>query len=78
MQGKPVPATKGGVGTVQRRDFENHMIEDLENGFISKHKIWFNDETHFQLNGYLGKQKWLIGLLKIIISESSRHCIHKG
>ena len=63
---------------MRRGNFANHMVEQFENGSIEEHKIWFNDKTHFQLNGYLNKQKWLIGLLKIIISESSRHCIHKG
>ena len=43
---------------VRRRDFANHMIAELENGSISEHKIWFSDEAHFQLNGYVNKQNW--------------------
>ena len=49
---------KGGGGTMQRRNFANHMVEKLENGSNSAHKILFSDETHFQLNGYLNKQNW--------------------
>ena len=41
-----------------RRDFANHILDELETGSISQHKIWFSDEAHFQLNGYVNKQNW--------------------
>ena len=43
---------------VWRRDFANHLVKEFKNGSIGVHKIWFSDETHFQLNGYLKKQNW--------------------
>ena len=34
------------------------MIKELENGSINEHKVWFRDESHFQLNNYIAKQNW--------------------
>ena len=64
--------------TVRRRDFANHIVEELQNRSIRKHKIWFSDKAYFQLNGYLNKHTGATGVCKILISVSSRHCMLKG
>ena len=51
-------STKGEGDTARLRDFVNQMVEELENRSIGVYKIWFSDETHFQLNDYLNKQNW--------------------
>ena len=56
--------------TVRRRDFVNNIVEELENGSISEYKIWFNDEAHFQWNGYVNKTK----LAPLGYGKSSSQC----
>lgn len=41
-----------------RFDFANEMIELIENNSIDINRIWFTDEAHFDLNGYVNKQNW--------------------
>ena len=42
----------------RRLDFSNLMIEKLENRAIDIGQIWFSDEAHFHLNGYVNKQNY--------------------
>ena len=63
--------------TVWRRDFGNYIVEEFENGSINEHKIWFSDEAHFQLNGWVNRQNCCHWVQKIFISVSSLHYIQR-
>lgn len=42
------------------------MMEMLERREIDPFKIWFSDEAHFHLQGYVNKQNWCHwGIVKI-------------
>lgn len=43
---------------IRREDFGNLMVEMFESGKIDIDKIWFSDEAHFHLSGYVNKQNW--------------------
>lgn len=43
---------------VQRFEFSNKLINMKESGEIEFNKIWFSDEAHFYLHGYVNKQNW--------------------
>ena len=68
----------GGENIMWQRNLANHIVEEFENDSLGQNKIWFNDETHFQLNAYLIKQNWHHSGTDIFMSVSSRHCIQKG
>lgn len=42
----------------RRLDFANQVIPLLENGTIDLEKLWFSDEAHFYLAGYVNKQNF--------------------
>ena len=46
------------VDVNRRLDFANLMLEKIENKEIDISKIWFSDEAHFHLNGYVNKQNY--------------------
>lgn len=46
------------VDVSRRLDFANLMLEKIEKNEINIKKIWFSDEAHFHLNGYVNKQNW--------------------
>ena len=39
-------------------DFANLMLEKIDLKEIDLKKMWFSDEAHFHLNGYVNKQNW--------------------
>jgi hypothetical protein len=44
---------------IQRRlEFANLILEMVRNKEIDPKKIWFTDEVHFQLDGYVNKQNY--------------------
>ena len=42
----------------RRFDFANVIIEMMESGQLDPRQIWFSDEAHFHLRGYVNKQNW--------------------
>lgn len=44
--------------SIKRLEFANRMITMKESGEIDFGKIWFSDECHFQLEGYVNKQNY--------------------
>ncbi|XP_054160040.1 uncharacterized protein LOC128958250 [Oppia nitens] len=48
---------KLGKYDIERRfDFANDVIQKIDTGAIDINKIWFSDEAHFWLEGYVNKQ----------------------
>lgn len=41
-----------------RLQFANLKVELIESGEIDVMRIWFSDECHFHLSGYVNKQNW--------------------
>ena len=46
------------VDVTRRFEFTNLMLEKIDLGIININNIWFSDEAHFHLNGYVNKQNW--------------------
>jgi transposase len=44
----------------RRLDFANVCLNMIENNEIDSGNIWFTDEAHFHLDGYVNKQNWRI------------------
>lgn len=44
----------------QRLHFSNQLLEKIDEGEINPHQIWFTDEAHFYLNGYVNSQNYRI------------------
>lgn len=42
----------------QRVDFAKHILIMMDNEGFDVGCIWFTDEAHFQLNGFMNKQNW--------------------
>lgn len=42
----------------RRFDFANEIIERIENGSMSLERVWWSDESHFDVSGYVNKQNW--------------------
>ncbi|EZA55534.1 hypothetical protein X777_03788 [Ooceraea biroi] len=42
----------------QRLDFANTFIDQYDNGQIDPNFIWFSDEAHFWLDGYVNRQNY--------------------
>ena len=53
----------------QRLEFANRMMTLKDSGEIDFNNIWFRDEAHFHLQGYVNKQNW-----RFWGTESHRHC----
>ncbi|GFU09001.1 hypothetical protein NPIL_504081 [Nephila pilipes] len=51
------PLKKGGNGTMTRVCNE---VGRIDNNTFHVMKVWFNDEAHFTLDGYVHKQNWRI------------------
>ena len=50
-----------GEKSIERRfDFANLLIEMVEHNQLNPELIWFSDEAHFHLDGYVNKQNWRI------------------
>ncbi|GBN16286.1 hypothetical protein AVEN_66613-1 [Araneus ventricosus] len=45
----------------QRFDFENEILTMIDNEGFHVVCIWFTDEAHFHLNGFLNKRNWRFG-----------------
>lgn len=45
---------------VRRFEFANHLLSLIDSGEIDLKKIWFSDEAHFWLHGYVNKQNFRI------------------
>ena len=43
---------------IRRFDFANTLVEKIEREDFDVNRIWFSDEAHFQLHGYVNKQNW--------------------
>lgn len=46
------------VDVTRRLDFANLILEKIDSNKINIKKMWFSDEAHFHLNGYVNKQNW--------------------
>lgn len=46
------------VDVTRQENFGNLMVEMIESRQIDINKIWFSDEAHFHLSGYVNKQNW--------------------
>lgn len=44
----------------QRLEFANDVVGRIDNNTIDVTKVWFSDEAHFHLDGYVNKQNWRI------------------
>ncbi|KAK9744956.1 hypothetical protein QE152_g7282 [Popillia japonica] len=40
----------------RRFDFANEIIERIENGSMSLERVWWSEESHFDVSGYTNKQ----------------------
>lgn len=43
-----------------RKQFANDLLEMIDRGNIDVNCIWFSDEAHFHLDGFVNKQNWRI------------------
>jgi len=48
------------VAQEKRNEFANEMLEKLEKDEMNFGQIWFTDEAHFYLDGFVNKQNWRI------------------
>lgn len=46
------------IDITRRRDFANLMIRRIESNRIDPKNIWFTDESHFWLDGYVNRQNY--------------------
>ena len=46
------------MDVTRRLDFANLILEKIDSNKINIKKMWFSDEAHFHLNGYVNKQNW--------------------
>src|SRR5882724_2911826 len=46
------------VNITQRFEFANKMLEMIRDGNIDPKRIFFSDEAHFHLDGYVNKQNF--------------------
>ena len=44
----------------QRQEFANDVMDRIDNSTFDVAKVWFSDEAHFYLDGYVNKQYCLI------------------
>ena len=54
--GQPLPSN----APERRLNFANELLTRLESGEIDLKKIWFSDECHFWLGGYVNRQNYRI------------------
>ena len=47
-------------GITKRLEFANVFINMVDNNEIDPGTIWFSDEAHFHLDGYVNKQNWRV------------------
>ncbi|GBN67990.1 hypothetical protein AVEN_157759-1 [Araneus ventricosus] len=59
----------------QRFDFANEILTMIDNEGFDVGCIWFTDEAHFHLNGFVNKQNWRFWGSEILICVKRNHCI---
>ncbi|GBN33112.1 hypothetical protein AVEN_91007-1 [Araneus ventricosus] len=58
-----------------RFDFANEILTMIDNERFDVVCIWFTDEAHFHLNGFVNNKTRVFGVPKIPICVKRNHCI---